>query len=250
MGASISFEKYLPLIPVIGTSVAVLFDVGYFWGVGINYFTFFSFTEHISFALEALPIAILILVFWVVVDALPPHFDQRKPDQSSSPSTADLSQRVAKLSQRIKTLQTEINSLKSRLRWMHIAIFGVGAAVLLYLAHLSAWRTFTVVCAMLLTTVLKIIAPPRWYTSQVSTLIFLGMISALLVGEFMGATYAAGKKALETVTLKTGDPLSVRIIRSREKGVLFVRPDTDSIQFLLWENIKEVTAKRVISRFD
>jgi inner membrane protein involved in colicin E2 resistance len=39
-----------------------MFDVGYFFGVGIDYFTLFSLSEHIGFALEALPVALAISI--------------------------------------------------------------------------------------------------------------------------------------------------------------------------------------------
>ena len=51
MADPISYEKFFPVVPLVGASIAMCFDVGYFYGVGIDYFTLFLPTEHIGFAL-------------------------------------------------------------------------------------------------------------------------------------------------------------------------------------------------------
>jgi hypothetical protein len=43
--------------------LAVTFDVGFFYAIEINFFTLFSLSEHVLFALQALPVAIVILLF-------------------------------------------------------------------------------------------------------------------------------------------------------------------------------------------
>src|ERR1700688_3923944 len=47
------------VIPLIGAIIAITYDVGYFFGVDINYFTVFSLAEHLVFALEPVPFAIV-----------------------------------------------------------------------------------------------------------------------------------------------------------------------------------------------
>jgi hypothetical protein len=70
MADAIPFEKFVPVAPILGTMIAVCFDVGYFYGVGIDYFTLFSLTEHIGFALEALPYALGISIVAIFTDAV------------------------------------------------------------------------------------------------------------------------------------------------------------------------------------
>ena len=56
--ASELFTKDLVVaIPLIGTAIAISYDVGYFYGIDILLFTLFSIAEHIVFALEAAPFA-------------------------------------------------------------------------------------------------------------------------------------------------------------------------------------------------
>jgi hypothetical protein len=56
-----SYKDYLAVVPLLLTSGALTFDVGYFAGVDINFFTLFSLSEHVLFALEALPLVFVII---------------------------------------------------------------------------------------------------------------------------------------------------------------------------------------------
>lgn len=47
-------------VPVLATAIAITYDVGYFWGIDINLFTLFALSDHILFAIEALPMAFCI----------------------------------------------------------------------------------------------------------------------------------------------------------------------------------------------
>lgn len=53
-------------IPLLVTAIAATFDVGYFSGIDINYFTLFSLSEHLVFALEALPMALVVSALFVI----------------------------------------------------------------------------------------------------------------------------------------------------------------------------------------
>jgi hypothetical protein len=66
------------VLPIAGSLAAITFDVGYFNGIGLEYFTLFSLSEHIVFALAVAPIAFLAaLVMGVFVLILPPSEDNR-----------------------------------------------------------------------------------------------------------------------------------------------------------------------------
>src|SRR6476660_1090273 len=53
-------KDFITLVPIFATALAIFYDVGYFYGFDINYFSFFTLNEHIVFALQALPVAILV----------------------------------------------------------------------------------------------------------------------------------------------------------------------------------------------
>jgi hypothetical protein len=63
-------EKLPILIPLGGSLLAVLFDAGYFWAVEINFFTLFTLSEHIVFAIQALPFVIftmfMAMILWTI----------------------------------------------------------------------------------------------------------------------------------------------------------------------------------------
>src|SRR5450631_341379 len=53
-----SIKELAIFVPIFGTAISITYDVGFFWGLDINYFTLFSLTEHIVVALEAMPVAL------------------------------------------------------------------------------------------------------------------------------------------------------------------------------------------------
>jgi hypothetical protein len=59
-------KEFLVTLPVLGSALAVTFDVGYFTALDINYFNIFSISEHITFALEVLPTALAISILTIV----------------------------------------------------------------------------------------------------------------------------------------------------------------------------------------
>src|SRR5450755_1605834 len=44
--------------PLFASSIAIIYDVGFFFGLNIGFFTFFTFSEHLVFALQAIPFAL------------------------------------------------------------------------------------------------------------------------------------------------------------------------------------------------
>src|SRR5882672_11158641 len=114
----VAYDGFLPVLPVVGTAIAIVFDVGYFYGVGINYFTLFSLTEHISFAFEALPVAVLILMLAVFIDALTEKIRfKSRVERVQNEGNRSIEQIVA----RIQELGTELKVIDRRLFWIRLA---------------------------------------------------------------------------------------------------------------------------------
>ena len=61
------FKEYFAAIPLVGSAIAISFDVGYFAGIDINLFTLFSVTEHVLFALQAAPPAFVAAILIVAI---------------------------------------------------------------------------------------------------------------------------------------------------------------------------------------
>src|SRR3954447_10814562 len=62
--------------PLFATSLAIFYDVGFFYAIDAGFFTFFSLTEHLVFALQALPFA-LVPAVWVLSMAAMVYFGDR-----------------------------------------------------------------------------------------------------------------------------------------------------------------------------
>jgi hypothetical protein len=61
-------RDYLTFTPILGGVLAVVYDVGYFWALDIHYFFFFSLSEHVVFAMQAIPLALCIFgALWILV---------------------------------------------------------------------------------------------------------------------------------------------------------------------------------------
>ena len=44
-------------VPLLASSIAVFYDVGFFYALDASFFNFFSVSEHLVFSLQALPFA-------------------------------------------------------------------------------------------------------------------------------------------------------------------------------------------------
>src|SRR4051812_8481243 len=60
-------SKLLSYWSAISAALALAFDVGYFWGIGVHYFAMFSLGEHTLFAIQAAPYAIVIATLCFVL---------------------------------------------------------------------------------------------------------------------------------------------------------------------------------------
>lgn len=61
-----SLKDLTPVVPIVASSFAFSFVVGYFSAFDISWFTFFTLSEHVTFALRALPIAIAASVGFLI----------------------------------------------------------------------------------------------------------------------------------------------------------------------------------------
>ena len=62
MEAKSPIDRLATLTPLLGTLLALIYDVGYFWGIDPAFFSMFSLSEHLVFASQAIPLAVLMTV--------------------------------------------------------------------------------------------------------------------------------------------------------------------------------------------
>lgn len=242
---SLNLEKFFPVVPLVGTLVAISFDVGYFYGVGINYFTFFSLTEHVLFSFEALPYALLMLPFCLFAFAL-----ADRPLKSADKEVTRIEGlTLEEIGKRLEMLRAELATLK-RSRLIRRAL--LLAATILYVAYLwhqeyyrlAIW--ITVFDAML---TLRWINKTGWYAEDITALLVSCVVGTLLLGEHFGTSFVTKAATQDTLFLKSGDQVEANIIRAGERGVLLSLPSKTTVNFLPWEDIKSVSQQRSPSVF-
>ena len=225
------------LLPVMGSAVAVSYDVGYFWALDIKMFTMFSLTEHIVFALEALPIAIigsLVLVGYAALARLGYERGQLSGElilekiKRGELTAGDALKSVEKG----RFIRIFLPAIAFTLGIVEIwlKVYSVGVFFIIALAWLKADDFFP-----------SITRHPTFI--QITTCLSL-MIVAFAAGVQLQDRDESRQAASHI--LKIGDKeLSGLVIRSGEKGILFVQIKPKQLMFIKWDQISSVQSMPV-----
>jgi len=217
MADEIQYDKLLPIIPLLGSALAVSFDVGYFYGIGIDYFTFFSLSEHVLFAIEALPIALMAASTILLMDSV-------------------FSIQIGK-SRFSKVFLAEVTgNTKRRIAELLFGVLCVGC-----FWYTGLYRTFWLVLVILPTMVAITLANTR--RSRIISMLIVGTSSAMLFGDFLGWRYVT-RPASDLIVFKSGDRTSANVIRAGERGVLYALPDVGRVEFARWDDIGRLSGLR------
>jgi len=65
-GVEVDLKDALLIVPLASSCLAITWEVGYFWSLKGGSFGLFTLAEHITFAVQALPLAICLSVVWVL----------------------------------------------------------------------------------------------------------------------------------------------------------------------------------------
>ena len=80
-------DSYLAYIPLLGAALALTFDFGYFSALNLSFFTLFSLSEHILFAIQAFPVALVFILLGLIVGGILLNFPSLlKSPQPAPPS--------------------------------------------------------------------------------------------------------------------------------------------------------------------
>src|SRR5690242_1121800 len=196
------------LIPLLASLLAIVFDLGLFTGFDIGLFTVFSLSEHIAFALEVLPIAIVIAFVWMFVARLTP---------GGSLWTTFLGRMRPIFAQIVAALMLiTAGALAFYYGYIWIAGTALSFAVSVMLfAHRSAWAT---TCSV----------------------IFLS-IAVFAFGHDVATRLLQSNNPAKTLIQTSEGAVHARIIRSGERGILFYDPANHLVTFLKWDTIKQIS---------
>jgi hypothetical protein len=226
-----SAREVLVFIPLLGSALALSYDVGYFTGLDIHLFTLFSVSEHITFALQALPLAIAcaagaVCGASIVHELLPDdgETDKRRP-------------RWLTFNRPFNPMTVASAVLAAFSLFLHL--FGVAAMM-------SAFFVFGLVLR-------RTKRGPSTIGLLVAWLIFLATFSSFAFGYEVSYQYVSTWKA-DWVMISAPSRVSIltdlqridaKLIRSGDRGVLFQDWRTGSILFLRWDTIKSIETQPI-----
>ena len=223
-------DKYIAYIPLLGAAVALTFDVGFFYAIGISFFTLFSLSEHIVFAIEAFPIALFLLIglsgLAIIMgrsgDSVPPSYD---PEKASKP------RRIV----------------------AYVVLFVLFLMVISGLGYLLARAPEMILVTMEFAAIgfgIFFMKKPYRRVFIMSVAILMILTISFIFGLADGRAYVSKDDrpdgliptASNVVQLKDGASISGRIIRSGDRGVLLYDPASDRLRFVLWDTMDNIEA--------
>jgi hypothetical protein len=230
-----SYKDVAVLLPLLLTTGALTFDVGYFNGVDINLFTLFSLSEHVLFAVEALPLVFIIAftaaLIWSGWIGVTPT--KLWPLQS------------AQYSKGWKAVQ-----------FIFATALLIGGAVCLLqversqtnVAEAVFWLMAAIVCLSLVAVVMNL---PNVSNARRAALPLTAVVTLFFVF-FLGMAISHSYVSAQNIDhqLQTADGIiQGKVIRSGERGVLFVDVIGHVVRFVRWSDIREVRTMRLTRPF-
>lgn len=212
-------------VPLLGSALALIYDSGYFSGLGAHYFTLFSINEHIAFVLEILPIALagaLIASLYVIWRA------------------RDMTLRLKRLSRHpilsivlFTLLTVGLFFLLRKVISTDLSIASMAATVGLFVAHLPTrilWRAMLAALSLIIVVFSFGRAIAAFDTESDQSPIIVNL------KERMG--YSRKGTALNTTD---GQTIRAYLLRSGERGVLYFDLSSRQITLLPWTLISKIS---------
>jgi hypothetical protein len=222
------------MIPLVGIALAVTYDVGFFYGIGIEYFTLFSLQEHILFALQAIPTA-FVLAFGVPSGILAYQAGKRAVDKNTPPiptGKVELAELLA--------IQEKVRAyFRMSQRWLlfySLLFLAFGSVmVALHQYFVGAIAIMSGVGSLIGYSVKGGNVPSVYFVLWY--LVFYTCISFALGLQVAWYTLHS-TRSLEIIDTKSEGQLQATLIRSGDRGTMVFDPATRSVRFLLWDDVK------------
>ena len=238
-------KEYVVVIPVAATTLAFSWEVGSFAPIGTAAFGFFSISEHIAFAVPALPYAFLFATCCSIgfIAGNAPAVSPSKPEAG----------------QELDAITAELANLRSLLRKLHIRMLvlraimlAVGASAVATAAYL---RSGSIGILGLVAIWLAVVVTRRFTSSADLLPRFFALavvaIPALAFGFGMDTTrfrLSAGPPDQRAV-LKLKDSTVQRVIlRVGDRGILTFDPTSQRFSMEKWDQITEIDWPRTSLR--
>ncbi|MDI4234156.1 hypothetical protein OZ411_15185 [Bradyrhizobium sp. Arg237L] len=218
---SISVKDALVLVPGAATALALCFEVGSFIPIGIAAFTYFSISEHITFAVPAIPIALVCVLLGVYLTTVFHFLEDGRLPESLARLFPDVGEDVTR-------------DIFNKLMWTTaVVVVPLSAVLAIYSKLIFIFFLGLLSCAFLAVLLLR--APAKAFIGVVG---LVSLAFALSMGMDSSRIYLNGAPAA-TVRTDNGSIQAV-IVRSGERGVLLYYRSTLSFGFKKWDSIKSL----------
>lgn len=205
-----------PYLTGVAIVLGIIFDLGYFWAIDINFYTFFSIDEHLLFSIEALPFSILIVIaafFIEILSRIEPKVKSalRSIGVLGHPASGDV--KPISQSKRIWTIHA--------LGFFALNIIFIAEYFLFDFYSKIAWIGFNFIfLTLMLSNLIAMRAPPerRGDVFIATSLFSCAPICIFLLGLGMGDSYINREDQLHSIS---GICDSCSIVRFGKNGILF-----------------------------
>jgi len=209
------------LLPLIGTALAVIYDVGFFSGIGPAYFTVFSLSEHIIFALYFLPFAIIVTAIFVLYVYFTGPWE--------APETT-------------RRAFAKPNRLKLFAALLVSAPFAAWAVYHIFFDDPKLVPTFI---AFTVSFVALVISINRSLLIKFVCGLLAATVCVFVVGYQVGTRPARPvAQTATTIELKDGKQIPARIVRTGDRGILFFDATGAQLSLLRWDQVRQIVTKQ------
>ena len=213
-GQDWSWKDLIPVAPMVAGAFAFAYVVGYFLAFDISWFAFFTLSEHIVFALRALPVAIGISFAFLIA------FE------------------ITKRSQREGWLRDYFGYA-----WI-VVLLGTAIGIFLYNhAGLALTLVFIAVSTFLYYKGPKPGNPFVTFLFAATNMMLVSVIVGVLSGATWRVPYLQPDSRAMAVKLKkgTGKPIRGHVIFAGNQSVLIYEFGSGVTYLVSWDNIEEIT---------
>ena len=231
-----SAKDLIVALPLCASTIAITWEVGSFAPISVKVFGLFSITEHIGFALQAFPLAILAACYATVmllfVKSSSTYFWPRTSENVQKRTHAALPP-LTRMPTRQKVFSRIAVTIVGTLTFMSLSYF---TGVFLFLATGLGILLFGVPFAFGL----------QAFSNEKYATWLMAMCFGLFVTLSLGADvtnwgFASARAGKNIVKLDTtAGVLDAFIVRVGERGVLIYQPQDTKISFVRWDQVKRL----------
>lgn len=218
-------SKLTSLMSILLISIALTFEIGFFYGVGKYFFTFFSLTEHILFTIEWIPVA-FVYIFSIMLALY--MLGEKKVVESDHFTKQHF---VYYFILFVLFFLVLLNTI-----WEREFRALTGAALLAMYALL-----FPVLIKKLTLFLSDKYRAGALFASAYGLMLMCSFVNGIVIG----GAYVIKAGRSERIITKDAQDISARIIRSGDKGVLYFDVQSREIVFSKWDSIESVLSEKI-----